>query len=152
MIISPDHFLMTPEGQYHWTKERVAQAWEESTQKFKAALASGEFDRVVLLMGAPGSGKSTWLEKNQKPGILFFDAVFKDWKVRAPYLRLAEDAGYYPEVVWVRTPLEVCLERNALRSQDRKVPEETLRGMWETIEKSPPNPGQEGFRLIMARS
>jgi predicted kinase len=149
MIISPDHLLMTPEGKYYWTKERVQEAWRLSTEAFQKALASGDHDRVVLLMGAPGSGKSTWLEKNKKPGVLFFDAVFKNFRSRQDYLRFAEQAGFYPEVVWVRTPLEVCLERNALRPEDRKVPEETLREMWESIEKCPPNPGQEGFRLTV---
>lgn len=148
MIVRPDDYLLTPEGEYLWTKERAEKAWEEASKAFREALGSGEFSRVVLVMGAPGSGKSTWVERHQKPDVLYFDAVFKGWKSREPYLRLAEQADYYPEVVWLRTSLEVCLERNSKRPPNRKVPEELLRGMWESIRNFPPNPGREGFRLI----
>ena len=149
MIICPDDYMFTPEGEYLWTPERAAKAWEEANKAFREALLYKKFKRVVLIMGAPGSGKSTWLKKYKIEDVLYFDAVFKSWKTREPYLRLAWQAGYYPEVVWMRTPLEVCLERNSQRPPNRKVPEDHLRGKWESIRNFPPNPGREGFLLIV---
>lgn len=45
---------------------------------------------------------------------------------QAPYLELAEKFGYEVQVVTVDTPLNVCMERNARRREDRRVPEGTI--------------------------
>ncbi len=148
MVISPDSYLMTPEGKYLWSLERVKNAWEESRKEYEKALASGSYKKVVLLMGAPGSGKSTWLDSHKEGGVLYFDATFKNWRSREPYIALARQKRIPVEVVWLDTSLEVCVQRNSLRTPDRKVEEGILKGMWETIQKSPPNPYREGFSLI----
>lgn len=148
MLISPDNYLMTPEGQYLWSQERVVWAWEESRRVFLEALSSGTYKKVVLLMGAPGSGKSTWLASHQKEGVLYFDATLKNWRSREPYVVSARKQGIPVEVVWLDTPLEECLRRNAGRTPDRKVSEGIVTSMWETINRFPPDPRKEGFILI----
>lgn len=152
MIISPDSYLWTPEGKYLWTPERVSGAWAEANKEFSETLKSGRYGRVVLVMGSPGSGKTTWLSQNFKPGVLYFEAVFKNAFTREPYLSRARCFGIYPEVVWVDSHLEVCLQRNSMRSPDRKVPEDLLRGMWETIREFPPDPKVENFKLTLVRT
>lgn len=148
MLVSPDAHLMTPEGLYHWTQERVLRAWELSRREYSEALASGSYKKVVLMMGAPGSGKSTWYSKNKQQGVLYFDAVFKNPKSREAFVRQARRLNLPVEVVWLDTPLEECLRRNSLRTPDRKVEEGIVKGMWETIQKFPPDPRREGFTLI----
>ncbi len=47
-----------------------------------------------------------------------------------PYIELAQRYGYVVEVVSVTTPLSTCLQRNAQRTPDRKVPEAKVRAMY----------------------
>lgn len=142
-IVSPDSFLYRPDGTYHWTVPRVKQAWADAKAAFHRTLASGHASKVVLLMGVPAAGKTTWLSENREAGVLYFDATFDlPWK-REPWITAARDAGLEVEVVWVDTPVEVCIERNAARSEDRRVPEEVVRAMHAKILSSPPS-GREG--------
>ena len=138
MIISPDSLLYTEEGRYHWTPDRVKKAWADSKQEYARCLASGTFTRVVLLMGIPAAGKSTWLAANHEDDVLYFDATFDLPFKRKPYIRLARAAGVSVEIVWPDTPLSVCIERNAARSEDRRVPEAVLRATQAKIADKPP--------------
>ncbi len=148
MIVSPDHHLLTADGVYHWTPERVKSAWQKAKTQFKSALGWPiKPDKVVLLMGIPASGKSTWLTHHEDERVLYFDACFDlPWK-RKPYIDMAHSVGVPVEVVWLDTPLEVCLERNAARSEDRRVPEDILRAMCRKIQSSPPTK-DEGVTLM----
>ena len=138
MVISPDSLLYTPEGRYYWTVPRVKQAWADSKQEYARCLASGTFTRVVLLMGIPAAGKSTWLAANHEDDVLYFDAMFDLPFKREPYIRLARAAGVPVEIVWLDTPLSVCIERNTARAEDRRVPEAVLRATQSKIADKPP--------------
>jgi len=52
----------------------------------------------------------------------------------APYVKMAKDHGYIVTVVRVDTPLEECLRRYAERPEARRVPEETVRRMYDEME------------------
>jgi predicted kinase len=147
MIISPDHHLITPDGVYHWTPARVKVAWHAAKEQFKAALGGPvKPDKVVLLIGVPASGKSTWVAQHEDEGVLYFDACFDlPWK-RKPYIDLAHSIGVPVEAVWFDTPLAVCVQRNAERSEDRRVPGDILRAMHTKILSSPPTE-REGITL-----
>lgn len=149
MIISPDHQLYLPDGTYHWTPDRVKQAWADSKQEYARCLASGTFTRVVLLMGIPAAGKSTWLTANHEDDVLYFDATFDLPFKREPYIRLARAVGLPVEIVWLDTPLEVCIERNAARPADRRVPEDTMRAMHAKILSSPPTEAEGATITIL---
>lgn len=43
-----------------------------------------------------------------------------------PYFDLAVKYGAEVSIIQVDTPLQTCIDRNAARSQDRRVPEETI--------------------------
>jgi hypothetical protein len=135
LIVSPDSHLMI-DGKYVWTPERVRRAWVLAMKELEEALSSGKFQGVTLMMGAPGAGKSTWLRENGKENRIYFDAVFKNAASRKPLLEMAAKFGVPLNIVFLDTPLQVCLDRNAQRSPDRKVPEETLLDMWGCCQNS----------------
>ena len=140
MIISPDHHLYLPDGTYHWTPDRVKQAWATAGSLFHQALAwPVKPAAVVLMVGVPASGKSSWLSEHEDERVLYFDATFALPRWREPWIASATAAGVQVEVLWVDTPLEVCIERNAARPADRQVPEDTMRKMHRNIKSNPPS-------------
>ncbi|CCG03904.1 ATP-binding protein [Blastococcus saxobsidens] len=69
---------------------------------------------------------------------------------RAPLVALARQAGVPVRAVWVDTPLEVCLERNARRAGRARVP---LAGLYGTRARLVPPSTDEGFtRVDVVRS
>ena len=80
MIVNPDSFLFDESGTYVWSVERVKAAWAEA-KKAWAFYLELQPKHAVLLVGMPGSGKSTWLAANQRPNVVYFDATFDSaWK------------------------------------------------------------------------
>ena len=152
MIVSPDHHLITPDGKYVWTVSRVKEAWDSAKEQYTQALLWPiKPDKVVLFVGAPGSGKSFWLAQREDERVLYFDATFDLPFKREPYIRLARMAGVPVEIVWLDTPLEVCIERNAGRSEDRSVPEDVIRATHDKIQSAPPSES-EGVTVTVARA
>ncbi len=151
MIVSPDHHLYLPDGTYHWTPDRVKAAWATAGSLFHQALSwPVKPDAIVLLMGVPAAGKSTWLSEHEDERVLYFDATFALPQWREPWIASATEAGVPAEIVWLDTPLEVCIERNAARPADRRVPEDTMRAMHAKIMSSPPTEA-EGATITTIR-
>ena len=147
MIISPDHHLISPTGEYVWTKEGITEAWNKSFSKLHRALASDRFYKLVLMVGVPGSGKSTWLKSNRESNVVYFDATFTTRKERKPVLKAAKKHGKSVEAVVMTTPINVCLDRNRCRTKDRMVPEDILEKMTANLLGDPPTLG-EGFDTV----
>ena len=148
MIISPDSYLME-DGKYVWSIPRVTAAWDKSKAAARTALFDWPIkpDKLVLLMGAPASGKTTWLRKHEDERCLYIDATFDlPWK-RKPWIEMAREAGVPCTLVYFQTPLDVCLERNSKRSSDRMVPEPVVQAMFQKMQSSPPVL-EEGFARI----
>jgi predicted kinase len=152
MIVSPDHHLIDADGKYVWTPTRVLEAWASAKEQFTQALQWPiKPDKVVLFVGTPASGKSFWLDQREDERVLYFDATFDLPFKRKPYIRLAREAGVPVEIVWLDTPLEVCIERNAQRPVGRQVPEDVVRAMHDKIQSSPPSES-EGVTVTVARA
>ena len=144
-IVSPDAHLINEEGKYEWSPTRVQKAWDMARAELRMVLYYAE--RLVLMVGVPGAGKSTWLAAHGEEGAVYFDATLTTDKARAEFVTLARSMGKPVEVVWLDTPLAVCLARNAARTPDRRVPEETVRGMADKLARFPPHV-REGFARV----
>jgi predicted kinase len=129
-VVSPDHHLIDPTtGLYRWTPARARAAWGQATAELHEALAAGGVSHVVLMVGIPAAGKTSWLHQNAKPGGVYFDATFKDAYARRPIIAVVLQYGVPVEAVVLLTPLDEALRRNATRTPDRRVPDEVLQRM-----------------------
>lgn len=148
MHINPDHFLETPEGRVT-TSERNAWAWEQCfvalPEVLKVAQPSA---RLYVLVGAQGSGKSTWAKQliERESSAIIFDAILVKRSERAPILLAAKEHGVPAVAVWFRTPLAVCLSRNANRPPDQVANEQGLRNVYAAVE---PPAQAEGFIHVL---
>lgn len=148
MHINPDHFLQTVAGRVT-TPERNAEAWQQCFAALDAALQRSEvWSRLYLLIGPQGSGKSTWARHRsiKEPHSIYFDAILVKRSERSPILARARQRCIPAVAVWFRTPLAVCLARNAARPADEVAAEQGIRNVYAAIE--PPSLG-EGFAEVV---
>ena len=146
--INPDHFLETPSGRVN-TADRNAAAWRQSFAAFDDALRARTSRSIVYVMiGCQGSGKSTWARCKcaDDSAAIVFDAILVKQTERLPILQAAALHQVPAVAVWLQTPLQVCLERNAARPADEVVNERGLRNVFNALE--PPQPS-EGFAQII---
>jgi len=148
MHINPDHFLQTDAGRVT-THARNNDAWRQSYKALHQALAeAGPSTEVYVLVGAQGSGKSTWAKQleHRVPQAIIFDAILVKYRERIPILAAAEAKRLKTVGVWFNTSLEVCLARNGARRPDEVVPEEAVRNVFAATE--PPSVA-EGFERVI---
>ncbi len=147
MHINPDHFLQTEHGRIV-TPQRNTLAWEKSFHLLKNALQlAGSETRVYVMVGAQGSGKSSWVKANALAHVIFFDAILVKRSERLPIILAAKAQGVAITAVWLRTPLAICIARNAARPADERVSEQAICNVYAAIE--PPDLC-EGFDEILA--
>ncbi|MCO5125240.1 MAG: ATP-binding protein [Rhizobacter sp.] len=148
MHINPDHFLQTKAGRVLGEERNVA-AWAQCHTALAAALeGSGGDATLFVLVGAQGSGKSTWARAKvaEDSTAIIFDAILVKRIERAPLLAAAAMWGVPAVAVWFRAPLETCLARNAARPADECADESGLRNVFAALE--PPSV-EEGFARIL---
>ncbi len=148
MHINPDHFLQTENGRVI-TPELNRAAWEKSFEALSRGLRDANpSTRVFVLVGPQGAGKSTWAKSRgpSAPNSIFFDAILVKKAERAPILAAASAHSVRTIAVWFKTPLEVCISRNASRPADEVVPEQAVRNVYAAIE--PPSTA-EGFEEVI---
>jgi hypothetical protein len=152
LVLSPDVFLFNEEGKYEWTPERLTTAWDRALRELQKLLTKHRY-RLILVVGIPGSGKTTWIERGVKgsewEGCVFFDATLTSRVTRRPLLEIAEAAGAKVEALVFDVPLVTAIFRNAERPRNRRVPRSTLLRMLAELEKEPPTLA-EGFWRITA--
>lgn len=148
MHINPDHYLQTAHGRLT-TPERNAEAWSKCYAALDDALAAAtSATRLYVLIGAQGSGKSVWARRqaNEEADCVLFDAILVKRSERAPILARAQQRGVPAVAVWLQTPLDVCLSRNAARPADEIAGERGLRNVYQALE---PPTLTEGFAAIV---
>lgn len=147
--INPDHFLATPQGRLT-TPERNALAWQQCRAALYAALRNAAPGaRLYLMIGAQGSGKSVGARRlvAAERDAIVFDAILVQRCERAPLLAAAAHHGVPAVAVWCRTPLALCIARNAARPADEIADEQGLRNVFAALQ--PPSL-DEGFERIVA--
>ena len=148
MHINPDHFLETENGRVI-TPELNRRAWERCYESLEAALGEAlPGTRVFVIVGPQGAGKSAWV-RSRAPELapaIFFDAILVKRSEREPILAAARRHGVPAVAVWMRTPLDLCISRNAGRPADEIVPEQAIRNVFAAVE--PPSP-EEGFERVI---
>jgi len=147
MVLSPDHFLYDADGVYQWSRSAQVGAWQATERRVREMLMDPRYTRLVLLVGVPGAGKSTWLRTGEARDAIYVDATFAIKTHRAPFILLAQQAGKPAEAVFLDTPFEECARRNALRSPDRMVPEITMERFRAQLHGEPPTL-EEGFAKV----
>ena len=147
--INPDHFLQTDAGRVI-NPELNARAWEQSYEALDVALKTATpATALYVLVGPQGAGKSTWARELVRGDAhaLVFDAILVKRSEREPILRAAAAHSITRKIaVWFRTPLELCLARNAARPQDEVVPERAIRNVHAAVEQPTTD---EGFDSVI---
>jgi hypothetical protein len=148
MHINPDHFLETHAGRVT-TRERNEVAWEQCFHALDLALHNANLGtKVYVMIGSQGAGKSTWVLKNSMTlaEAIVFDAILVKRSERKPIIDAAKAHGVQLVAVWLKTPLELCIARNAKRPSDEIVSERAILNVYAAIE--PPSL-EEGFSEII---
>jgi predicted kinase len=148
MHINPDFFLETPTGRVV-TPERNAAAWSRSFEALENALRRlGPRSAVYLLVGAQGSGKTTWARARTacEHSAVVFDAVLATGTERRAVMELTERYKASVTAVWLQTTLDECLARNAAQPADKRVHEQAVRNVHAALE---PPTLEEGFVEVL---
>ena len=148
MHINPDHFLQTERGRVI-SPELNRRAWALSMEALRGAMKRrNEATNLYILVGAQGAGKTTWLRSNADrlgSDAAVFDAILVKKSERQPLLDIAVAHDVPVIAVWLDTPLEICLLRNAKRPVDEIVPDRAIRNVHAAIE---PPTIEEGFSSV----
>jgi len=157
IVVSPDTFLLNDAGVYEWTPARAAAAWDRAYREWEDAL--GRTLGGMLLVGLPGSGKSTWIAELQAPGlavmgrppaIAVFDATNTSRIGRRPLIEIARMLDKQVEALLFPVPLITALRRNAERPPERRVPFDTMARMARQLDEDMPCLSEGFWRVSRA--
>jgi len=147
MHINLDDLLETPAGRI-CTRERTTETLKQCFVALAAALARATDQiTVYVLVGAQASGKTTWARAKaaQDPNAILFDTILVKKSERRPILAAAREAGVPVVAIWLKTPLDACVARNAARPVNELCDEEAVRNVFAALE--PPSL-EEGFAQV----
>lgn len=146
MILSPDHFLVRGDGTYDWSPSRVSSAWKMTLDRVEELLPTSQ--ELVLLVGIPGAGKTTWLKNHHTFTLLYVDATLVKKSDRAILIQIAQRMNKTCSAVLLDTPFDECVRRNDLRSDDRRVPYQKMAEFQRLLLETPPTPS-EGLSYVL---
>lgn len=122
MLICPDDHMEGPR-----TSQVMSAAFRKAFFRLRASLPKAT--ELVVLVGLPGSGKSTWAARNDRPDRVIFDACNLSRAERLKLLNAGARASLPVDVVEFLDPKEVCSVRQRRRSGPSRVSEERIASM-----------------------
>ena len=111
---------------------------------FREAMEERRFEQVIMLVGIPGSGKSTYARAADRENVVVLDSTFVEPERRWQILQMARQYNVPVMAVWMDTEWDVCVQRNAKRPEDRRVPVEVMQAMYQRLFDERPRE-EEGF-------
>lgn len=147
-VLRPDDLL--PKGDGRWTRETVAEAFAACARALRdEVLPDPAVRSVLVLIGLPGAGKSTWVDSQaEDPTRVVYDVVNADRVRRSALARRIVAAGKDAIAVVVDTPIARCLARQLERPIWRRVPDGVIRRYAITLRREPPELA-EGWTQIV---
>lgn len=147
--VSPDHLLDLANA-VELSKEEGRVAWERAYEELHAKLSAlGQDGTLYVVFGLQGGGKTTWIQLNASkfgPHAVFLEGPLPSSRHRERALAIAKAIGCRCVAVWVDTPYDVALARNAGRPGLSRIREETMLHVFHALE--PPSLA-EGFAEIL---
>jgi len=110
-------------------------------------LQDPEITTAGIVLGCPGSGKSTWAAANDSASTLLWDGVWDCPGKRTTVAEMVRKAGKTPVAVMVLAPVDIAAARNNARPDWRRVPDRALRDAFWTLRVSPPRRCEGWARL-----
>ena len=148
MIICPDTEIeLLADGVYDWTPQRAGEAWRRAYQKFGRALRTSGLGHttVIVMVGLPGSGKSTFATWYDSPSEIIFDATNVDPMRRQPLVNIAAGAGFKTAAIYVECTATAAIARQEARGR-KAVSSDIIHRMAKRLR----SPGyDEGFGAII---
>lgn len=119
-----DDYFYDSKGVYSWNPQLDLVAWKKLTGKLEEILVR---------------------QSKTDPAPIIVDDIFYYLDRRAEIIDMAMRHARPAVCVFLDTPLEVAVQRNAQRSDDRKIPEDVIRKMHKSMAYPAPS---EGWRRI----
>jgi hypothetical protein len=145
LIVRADDFRADNHGVYSHAGDMGLIAWSMAKRSLNELLPL--VDEVRALAGAPGAGKTTWIDEHGIEGVLYLDSMLSRRKTRRDVCAMAAAAHRPIDCVFIDTPFEVCIARNRERSPDRRVPESYIMRAHRRLTVCPPA-DDEGWRGV----
>ena len=116
-------------------------------------LTDPDVRRVHVMVGPPGSGKSTHAKRYEGAytAAVTIDGCHALAPERRRLARQIRDAGKLPIAVYMRTPLDECLRRNNRRDPPKRVSPSVVRRMARELEIRPPRKVEGWHEVIEVR-
>lgn len=111
---------------------------------FREAMEERRFEQVIMMVGIPGSGKSSYARAADRENVVVLDSTFVEPERRWQILQMARQYNVPVMAVWMDTEWDVCVQRNAKRPEDRRVPVEVMQAMYQRLFDERPRE-EEGF-------
>lgn len=149
LCLGPDRFLDLAQSA-SVTREAVRIAWERAYAQLLSALSAlGAAGTLYLVFGLQGAGKSTWVARHAValgPRAVLFEGPLPSRRHRARALAIAREAGCRCVAVWMDTPFDLALQRNAARPGAARIATAALEHVRDALE---PPLRDEGFDHIL---
>lgn len=113
-VISPD-LVLEEKYDYQWTPVAAADAWNICYQRLGRAIVEEQHNR------------------NSHRAEYVWDATNLTPRDRTAVLNICKGVGWRVIAVYVNTPMETCIARNAERQSNRRVPDKQMGSMWSRL-------------------